>query len=59
MMRLELAYDDAEKIAKAHRYVNSIIESIEEYNREHDLPGKPSSMLLEVRRLLSEVLYDE
>jgi hypothetical protein len=59
MMRLELTYEDTEKIAKAHRCVNSIIESIEKYNRERDLPGKPSSMLLEARRLLSEVLYGE
>lgn len=58
-MRLELTYEDSEKLAKAYRYVNSIIESIERYNRERDLPGKPSCMLLETRRLLSEVLYDK
>lgn len=59
MMRMELTYEDAEKIAKAYRYVNSIIESIEKYNRDRDLPGKPSSVLLETRRLLGEVLHGE
>lgn len=59
MLRQELTYEDAKKIDKAHRYLNSIIESIEKYNRDRDLPGKPSCMLLEARRLLSEVLYGE
>lgn len=59
MMRLELTYKDTEKLAKAHRYIDSLIERIEKYHRDRDLPGKPSSALLEARRLLREVLYGE
>ena len=59
MMRLELTYEDAEKLATAYRYIHSSIEKIEKYHRDRDLPGKPSSALLEARRLIGEVLHGE
>ena len=59
MMKMVLTYDDTEKIAKAYRRIDSLIEYIERYNRERDLPGRPSGALLEVRQLLGEVLYGE
>lgn len=59
MMRCNLTVEDAEKLTRAYRYLDELIELIEEHNRKRGIDHKPSGFAVAAHRLLREVLYDE